>query len=205
MLLSTPSSGTDWLCPIIAEAAQLNYWHKEFFNPICNYKLNAAGFGCEMISCYEHISSPQANGFTEAIQGWGETGCNFDKEVFSLAKLPIYAKHFRCALLYREPAVTFPPSRARVWVWYDAIWNSLKLHGYPVTNGPLLHRATEAHKLTWQRAFRDADMLGVPVIRYSDLLSEDPAAVRRAIDCGWIEGINVESAVLRIIATRVRK
>ena len=209
MLLSLPNSGSDWLMGIIAKQPDMKYYHKEFFNPICNATYRATletVFGCELIGSYRNIaipSSEQSFGLESAYRAtWNAAEFNLNKEVYSPCKLPFFNQHFRCAILQRQTESLFPPSRLRVLAWYDAIWHSLlarnQVYGYP----SLEHRAKQAHEITANALFSDAFNEDVPVISYDLLMTASIAEVQKHLDCGWI-GLDWNEVAKEVIATRV--
>ncbi len=160
MMLSLPNSGTDWLCRILAKHGRgdgLRYYDKEFFNPICNLKhatVLEGPFGCELASCFENIgvrSELQARDLEAAYQAsWEMEGYNFDKENFSALKVPFFAQHFDIVFLYRPAYNVFPPSRLRVWAWYDAIYTAMVANGeIKADQLDLQERALAAHAACW--------------------------------------------------------
>jgi hypothetical protein len=114
LIVSLPNSGTDWLCPIIARHGGLRYYHKEFFNPICNPKHGAIlewDFGCELASCYRNIGVPwdrQEQRLDAAYRAtWATESYNFDKENFVLQKVAWFAKRFKIVMLHRAASSVF--------------------------------------------------------------------------------------------------
>lgn len=209
MLLTVPSSGSDWLARVLARNAKVNYYEKEFFNPICNRKHGAAlerDFGCELVSCYQNIARDAATqpGIGLTIdRTWGREQYTFDKEVWSAFKIPAFVERFRCALLYRSPQQTFPPSRDRVYSWYDAIWNALREQGMVAECKPLTERAVEAHTHCWQRMFAAAAKYSIPILHYDVLAGGTRLDVRNELDCGWMTDVlDLDAAVDEIMETR---
>lgn len=215
MILSLPNSGTDWLCPILAKHGHLRYYEKEYFNPICNLEYGdvlAAEFGCEMVSSYRNIgvrSSAQA-GQLETVYSntWARQSVwNFDKEIFSAFKVPFFNEHFRLVFLHRAFDSIFPPSRARVWSWYDAIWNGLADRDHVADiRLTLALRAREAHRVCWEEMNARAEELSAPVLDYDLLCTADYEAVRHHLGRGWIgDVVDVSAAAQEILTTRVHR
>ena len=171
LLLSLPSSGSDWLAGCIARATGWRYFDKEFFNPICNPIPEVeSGFGCEMVSHYRKIAKPIPS--DAAWNAWKQSGYDFNKEVFCAFNVPWFAKRFKCCALLRRCEDTFPPKRARVMSWYDAIWHSCLLAGYSVTAEASAERAREAHAHASSQLRKDCGSRGIFVIEYERLQDE---------------------------------
>ncbi len=210
MLLSLPSSGSDWLCRLIAEhCSTLSYFDKEWFNPICNLEHELAlgrGFGCEMPSYAGNITRKFSDSLLERVyeDTWVEHASgrfNFDKEVYSFARVIFFAQRFRTAVLYRAAEDTFPPTRLRVWSWYDAIWKSL----FPNDMSPSMpadRRALSAHAIAGSMMLRDARKAKVPVICYRDLMLGNAPVVRDLLS-PWLHDHLTKELVESIIETRV--
>jgi hypothetical protein len=213
LILSLPNSGTDWLCPILAEHGGLHYYRKEFFNPITNPQYGhvlEAGFGCELPTCHRNIGRGAEAADLEAIyrETWlrEEGAWNFDKEVYSPLKVEFFARHFRIAFLHRPVESVFPPSRLRVWAWYDAIYCAFLASGrIGQSRGarPLAVRARIAHHTAWAAMREAAVRLDAPVLDYDLLCQADAATIRAHLSRGWIRDVvDVEAAVASILATR---
>lgn len=210
MILSTPNCGTDWLCKILASHGRgLSYYNKEFFNPICNERYGevlASAFGCELASCYRKIAQKVSADELDRVYDatWLQQTCNFDKENFAAWRVEFFAERFDLAFLQRPVVGVFPPSRLRVWAWYDAIWQSAvqacRLHGFPFS---LRDRARQAYWAAWCELSSWAERLNAPVIQYDVLCRGDRQAVLGQINRGWIAAtVDVGAAVDEIIATR---
>lgn len=211
MILSLPNSGTDWLCPILAKHGGLRYYEKEFFNPICNRQygdLLEQAFGCELVSCYRNIgvrSDDQVDVLERVYrQTWARHDWNLDKENFSPFKVSFFARRFLIAFLYRSPENVFPPSRLRVWQWYDAIYHGLVDNGLVARNhGGLRARAAAAHWVCWNEMRTWARMTGAPFLDYELLCTGDETAVREHLDQGWLRGVlAIDSTTQEVLATR---
>jgi hypothetical protein len=211
LILSLPNSGTDWLCPILAEHGGLRYYHKEFFNPICNWQYGhvlEAGFGCELPSCHQNIARGGEAADLESIyrQTWAREEWNFDKENFSPLKADWFARHFRLAFLLRPSDSLFPPSRLRVWAWYDAFYCAFLAAGrLGQSHGerPLPVRARIAHHMASAIMHEAADRINAPVLDYDVLCKADKATLHAHLSRGWIRDVvNVDAAVASILRTR---
>lgn len=212
MILSLPNSGTDWLCRILAKHGKdLRYYEKEFFNPLCNWKhclVMELAFGCEMVSCHRNIglcAEEQADQLEAIYQNtWCQYDWNFDKENFAAFKVDFFAKHFEIVILHRSAGSMFPPSRARVWNWYDAIWNGLVAHGHLIGHSMALEcRAHDAHRVCSWELVRWADRLGAPVLDYDVLCTAPVGLVQDHLDRGWIgRAVDVQAAAAEMVAGR---
>jgi hypothetical protein len=213
MILSLPNHGTDWLCGILAKHGRgdaLRYYHKEFFNPICNPKYAGVlegAFGCELASCYRNIgiASRDQEAELEAAYNlsWQCEHYNFDKENFSAMKVPFFARHFQLAFLYRTIDNVFPPSRLRVWAFYDAIYTALAASGV-VQDGEQLDlegRALVAHAACWGEMRRQAELIGAPILEYEWLCKpESLDELLHHLSRGWMgEAIDVPAAAAEIL------
>jgi len=172
LLLSLPSSGSDWLAGAVARATGWRYWEKEFFNPICNPIPEIEdGFGCEMVSRYHFIAQPKPT--EAAYQAWRKRGFEFNKEVFCAFNVPWFADRFECFALIRRYENTFPPKRARVLSWYDAIWNSCRDAGLATCARSLADRVKEAHELAAAHLKKECAKRSLFVIEYERLCDRD--------------------------------
>ncbi len=176
LLLSLPNSGSTWLADIVARRSGVRYF-MEYFNPLRNPRheqVLVRNFGCELVSCYRNIvSAGDAQIHDDIARTWGRDEFTFTKEVFSPFKLPVFVEHFQCAVLLRSSDGVFPPSRARVWSFYEHAWHALREAGHDVFERGARARAIEAHHFMRAVLYRDALRLGVPVIRYEDLFAEE--------------------------------
>lgn len=165
-------------------------------------------FGCELVSYYRQLGTRDAASVAWVIR---ETGAlekfRFNKEVWSFAKLPMLCAHFDCLVLTRAAESLFPPSRLRVWQWYDAIYNAL-LVSYPLGKMLLLaghprERCLAAHEAARFILETDAARCGVPIIDYDMMASGDSgdvAAVARCIAQRW--PLNAEKLAETILSSR---
>jgi hypothetical protein len=95
----------------------------------------------------------------------------------------------------------FPPSRARVWSFYEHAWHALNHHGYAMNAETTRDRAIEAHRAIYSHLVADAGRRGVPVIYYGDLFDEREALRARLAEA---VGYNGDAIVDAVIATRMR-
>lgn len=179
LMLTLPNSGSTWLADLIAQHSSWNRYSMEFFNPLRSpkhYRTLARNFGCELQGCYRNIASAGDEWIDDDIRkSWGLEQFNFTKEVFSPLKLEAFTRHFRCFVLLRDAADTFPPKRARVWSFYEHAWFALVEAGLLDSAGETHFegRAQAAHYAMQTMIELDARRLGVPVIRYRELFEDD--------------------------------
>lgn len=178
LLLSLPNSGSDWLASCIVAATGWRYYRKEFFNPLtnpdCADELLKA-FGCELVTGSEHLCTCDRAAVSAAVQAtWPRDTFDFNKEVWSFAKLPALVEHFNCMVLTRSGASLFPPSRLRVWQWYDAIWHQLPRNGRPLFAVSPRTRAVEGHAVARDMLLRDALAYEVPCLDYERIVQANP-------------------------------
>lgn len=210
MLVSLPNSGSTWLADLIAGNTRYNRYFMEYFNPIRNaqhYETLAPHFGCELISCYRNIARGGYIGIDRAITStWGSEDYNFTKEVFSPFKLPILTRHFRCFVLIRDAGDTFPPTRARVWSFYEHAWHALAEAGYRMAGNTCELRAWNAHSIMRMVLERDAAELGVPVIQYRELFTDKGLAEKLQAALGE-SGARLQLAIRasRVLSERQRQ
>lgn len=215
MIIGLPSCGSDWLCPLLARhsGGRLRYFEKEYFNPITNWKHTGvleSVFGCEMVSCYRNITAPSWDSNAQRVyeQTWCKDDYNFDKELMSPFRVEHWAQRFAVALLHRSRENTFPPSRARVWSWYDAIYHSLLAHGHETCRDAkpptLAERTRRAHDVCWRHLKEVAGRLDLPILDYDHLCQDpEPAIVDQLGRVQWIVAlVDIEAAAREIIATR---
>lgn len=211
LIVSTPNSGSDWLAECIQRATGWRYFRKEFFNPLTNgayAETLLSAFGCELATGAEHLSTCYTQQIDAVIERtWPPDTYDLNKEVWSFCKLPALVAHFDCLVLTRSTSSLFPPSRLRVWQWYDAIWNALKKARRIELNATTpLARAREAHGAANDILLRDATALRVPQLSYDHLISSTPEEVRRC--CTWLAEIwplDAEKLAVEIITTRRKK
>jgi hypothetical protein len=206
LMLTMPNSGSTWFAKLIAgHLPGCRYYDKEFFNPVCNLKHELVlrrNFGSELVSCYLNIASAGDTHIDDDIAAtWGSENYTFTKECQSAFKLETFLRHFRVFIFLRPTAESFPPTRARVWSFYEHAWHSLKLHGYAMNALTTGDRAIEAHRLIYSHLLSDAERRGVPIIYYGDLFGEREALraqLARAL------GYDGDAIVNAVIETRVK-
>lgn len=212
MILSLPNHGTDWLCgELLRHGEGLKYYEKEFFNPICNPKyadVLATGFGCELVTCYKKIalSAHEGEAYMDLLdeiyqETWANESYNFDKENFSAMKVDFFARHFDIVFLHRSSENVFPPSRLRVWAWYDAIYASI--FGVDA-DCPLSKRARLAWCYCWETMKQKAAEYDFPILDYDKICTANTmGAVIDELNQGWIgENVDVTTAAASIMQTR---
>jgi hypothetical protein len=204
MMVSLPNSGSTWLAEMIAKHVPgLRYYDKEFFNPVCNLKYAdklSEFFGSELVECFRNIVSEDATGIDRVIEAtWGNEEYTFDKECQSALKLPVFMRHFRCFVLLRDNP--FPPSRARVWSFYEHAYWALHESDYAIEEEvTLVGRARAAHAWLRARLLHDAMRLEVPVLHYEALMRDDLAGLKARLSAAV--GGKVEALAKAIIDSR---
>ena len=194
MMLTLPNSGSTWLADLIASTCRLPY-QDEFFNPLHNARYEdelARHFGCELISCYEHIAQEGGRETVACIdKTWGQEELAFTREIFSPLKLQAFTKRFNVFCLLRSQQESFPPHDLRVWSYYEHAWWSMwdatplttdaqpvwhRPNGagrYPLNGQCSRSRAIEAHWILSQEIRYDAYRLGVPVLDWEDIMQSN--------------------------------
>lgn len=192
LMLTLPNSGSTWLADLIARHTRWNRYSMEYFNPIrnaANFNTLSRHFGCELLSCYRNIAKTGGPGIHSAIrETWGQDVYNFTKEVFSPAKLPVFVQHFRCFVLLRSAADTFPPKRARVWSFYEHSWQAMHDAGDELVGEHFEDKALIAHLHMQERLQSDAQALGVPVINYRELFDDSQLQGKMEAAIGECDG-----------------
>jgi hypothetical protein len=180
LMLSLPNSGSSWLASQIeAYTSYSKYW-MEFFNPLRNprhYRQLSIGFGCELVDCYKNIAVGDYPDFDDDVrETFGQSGMNFTKEVYSPLKLSAFMRHFRCFVLLRDEADTFPPSRIRIWSFYEHAWWAFAEHSVFLSGRTVHGRALAAYRHMHETIEADALRLDVPIIQYRDLFDDSKLA-----------------------------
>jgi hypothetical protein len=181
-ILAMPSSGSDWFAECYRRALGLNYFHKEFFNPMCNADC-PKGFGSECVSNYKHIATPEPE--QNAMRTFLNSGYTLNKEVFCAFNVEWFADRFDCITLFRSTESTFPPGRLRVYQWYDAVWNSLNDAGHRLSQSTVRGRAVEAHTVMLKQLLESSKRCEIPIISYDEIASCEPCNVKRALKTAW--------------------
>lgn len=188
-LMSIPNSGSTWLAELISQHTHFDRYAMEFFNPLRNMQhlTRLQAFGCELIESFTQIARPiDTVSFHSLIRDlWRPAGFNFTKEVFSPFKLPAFAEYFDCFVLLRSFADSFPPSRLRMWSFYEHAWHALRvIHGaYEYDEHNLLDRCVRAHHEMSDQLIRDASERRIPIVRYDQLFDDRalPGVMARAL------------------------
>jgi hypothetical protein len=122
----------------------------------------------------------------------------------AMAKVGFFALRFEVVFLHRAVESVFPPSRLRVWAWYDAIYAALvESEILPRVALPLAERAHVAHEACWREMYGQAEAIGLPVLDYDYLCTAGPEAIAEHVSRGWIgRVVDVPAVVAEIIATR---
>ena len=176
-MLSLPNSGSTWFGALVARHIGARY-RMEYFNPVRNQKHEATlrrDFGCEMACCYRNIISPGDDKTHEDIRRtwFVDNDYDFTKEVFSPYKLKVYLEHFEVFVLLRHTVGVFPPSRGRVYSYYEHAWQALyERGGHVLLEQSMRNRAMEAHRIMARDLRKEATELGVPIVYYEDLFGD---------------------------------
>jgi len=212
-MLSLPNSGSTWFGEQIARNIEGCRCAPEFFNPIRNFKHERAlvqHFGCELVECYDKIADPGDFRADRCIkETWGTEGFTFTKEVFSPMKLELFMRHFRCFVFLRPADLSFPPTRARVWSFYEHAYWALHNRGYGVgEHHSVRQRAIAAHTFMSEHLRFKAAENAVPVIWHHDLFRKSSEAMQDFLT--WAlkstcdqDGLDVKQLVADIVATRL--
>lgn len=176
LLLSLPSSGSDWFARQVAATMvpEWQYYDKEYLNPLTNWDLCdqlGYGFGCEAASFSHNVVMPSAERMAMTLERtWEEQDqWNFDKEVWSPLSLPFFVERgYRVAVLLRTTRDTFPPTRARVWSWYDAIASQ----GYVGKDAGFAEWCRRVHNKMLYKLWEDAARFDVPFVFYERLTQD---------------------------------
>lgn len=176
LIMSLPNSGTTWVCRCIAKHHDGDYYD-EYFNPVLNDRHEVVlreAFGSELACCYRNIALEREPETRTAIQTtWMKDDYTFTKENYSPFKLHLFAEHFRVVVLLRHTAGVFPPSRVRVWSFYEHCWQALKDAGAAeLREVGVRSRAMEAHAFMVRHMRKEAIRLGLPIIYYEDLFND---------------------------------
>ena len=203
LMQSLPNSGSSWLAALMAKHLPGCRYRMEFFNPIRNSRYSEIlryNFGCELVSCYKNIAT-----FGDSMIGaditetWGNENYTFTKEVFSPLKTAAFNEFFQVFIFLRREADSFPPSRLRVWSFYEHAWHALKAEGYDLTAITMESRAHEAHNVLTDKLIEHAADLGIPVVWYEELFEDNRALmeiIKRAV------GLELPELVTEIMETR---
>lgn len=180
IVVSLPNSGTTWFCGLLAKHTPSKY-ADEYFNPGLNHEhevILRERFGTEFACCYRNIALPADERCDEIIrETWAKSDFTLTKENYSPLKLDLFTRHFTSVIvLLRHTAGVFPPSRSRVWSFYEHAWQAFADAGFPMREVTLRARCMEVHTLMARTLKRDAQRLNVPIVYYEDM--RDPELAR---------------------------
>lgn len=203
IVLSLPNSGTTWFCGLLAKHSGLKY-SDEYFNPVLNHLREVElrkVFGSELACCYRNIATGSSSEVESIISAtWPRDGYELTKDNYSPFKLESFQRFFRCVILLRHTAGVFPPSRIRVWSFYEHAWQALKDAGHDLHEVSLRARAMEAHVIMARQMRADSARLGIPVVYYEDLFDG-----QRAKDSLQTAGLTFDGLLQEICETRRAK
>lgn len=192
MILSLPSSGSDWFANCVCQATGWKYYVKEWFNPLTNLPmadaLIDALLGCELASTTPYILGQFPQGterdrvarLREKLFGkYVSQGWQLDKEVWAFGRAYWFAEHFDCMVLARTKKNVFPASRLRVLQWYESIGVAATQHapyGQPrIHDRGFLDRVRIGFDTALSRLINAAAAYKLPVVWWDDLGAEDSA------------------------------
>jgi hypothetical protein len=177
LIVTTPNTGSTWLTKLLARHSAAPYYDKEFFNPVCNPLYRdylGERFGCELVSMYHNIALPMKPGDLEEVlaKTWWRHAWRFNKENQLAWKLEAFRQFFDVVVLWRRMDNVFPPSRPRVWGWYEAFYVSALEAGIAdKVEGGVVSRAMEGWRLAWDKINQDSADL--PRIDYDLLMNAE--------------------------------
>lgn len=182
IIVSLPNSGTTWFCSLLAKHTGAKY-ADEFFNPALNHEHEVVlreRFGTEFAGCYRNIALPADARCDEIIETtWGKSQFTLTKENYSPLKLELFVRHFdHVVVLLRHTAGVFPPSRSRVWSFYEHAWQAYSDAGYTMREVTLRARCMEVHARMARQLKADAERQTVPVLFYEDMRDPDRCRVQ---------------------------
>jgi hypothetical protein len=200
LMLSLPNSGTSWLAQTIADNWPGCRYFREYFNPVCNLKHEAklcTAFGSELVDAYPHIGREWTLTTERVVdETWFSEPepYTFTKEIYSPYKLEGFLRRgFHVFVMLA--ANVFPPSRVRVWSFYEHIWQSLRFNGVNVNERTLEGRAREAHRMMSALLEVDAASFGVPLLRYEELGAVTDAQMAACLNVTPKLGADIARAV----------
>ncbi len=182
LMLSLPSSGTKWVANQIAMLDRISYYGREFFNPIVNaeeFVWMKEHFGCELPMCMWNMVRPLPRSIVKySAERFAEFGFNFAKENFHFFHAEQLKEEFDIFFYKRSAENTFPPTRLRVYAWYDAMATVVDTHlDTDITKSSLYERAVETHSVWWLYGERIAKKNGFPIIYFEELMSNHSVVV----------------------------
>lgn len=221
VLLSSPRSGTDFLCDSLTEQDGIRYY-REYFNPICNELRAPAllrGFGDERFESSGRIMTEiSGDAFLSILaDSWSHDGYNTTKENFAAVKLHHFVPLFNVVILIRKMQHTFPTSRPD---YMAPIATSFMFSG-PYRSVPLAMELNDVRRFMTNLSFLDpqelslaayavqhfilvdaADRFGIPIIRYEDMITQSGTALEAALR--GLESFTVDVAALARVIERGR-
>lgn len=205
LMLTLPNMGSTWFAALLAKHLPgCNYYDKEFFNPVCNLKHAdrlQRGFGSELVSCYRNIATEGDCRLPMDIAAtWGKEDYTFTKETFSVMKVWAFAQRFNCFVFLRSEENSFPPSRARVWSFYEHAWHAFYERGMPLKEKTIDGRMHEIYRHMRDTLIVQAANLELPVIWWEDLFMDDEERIARNIESAV--GLMLPELACEIVATR---
>lgn len=222
MCLSLPNSGSDWFAELVAQCTPgARYYRKEFFNPVTNWEhlgTLAEVFGCELPSTagnlyrqMNHMVDDEDIALMLSVidSTWGQQDrWNCNKEVWSFANAAVFQQRFQLWGLSRSAATLFPPSRARVWAWYDAIACAAAIEATPFRE--FEQRCRMAHGIATGMLQENANRIGFPILDYDRLITGDAFVVMGEIEklCvtkSVVDGLDMERLLRRVLLERRQK
>jgi hypothetical protein len=198
--MSSPRSGTDFLCESFMGQETVRYY-REYFNPICNGSRAPAllrGFGDERFEFSGRIMTEISNDAFLSILAdtWSNDGYNTTKENFSAVKLHHFVPLFNVVILIRKIQHTFPTSRPE---YIAPIATSFMFCG-PYRSIPLAMELNEVRRFMTNLSFLDPQELSlaayavqhfilidaaarfdIPVIRYENMITKSGADLESAL------------------------
>jgi hypothetical protein len=202
-LISFPRSGTDFFCTALAADPRIRYF-REYFNPICNPKRDAAlraFFGDERLSHYLSIMTEiSTDDFARVLdETWLRDGHNTTKENFSATKFAHFAQRFNVIVQARKVYHTFPTSRPDFIVpilngfmlagSYKTLMLSRELNelrrfiAADITVQSVHHAGVLAHIVQHYILLSEAERFGAPVLAYEDLALKSGTDLAAALAC----------------------
>lgn len=213
MLVGNPNSGTDWIAPILARHVRggpERYWQKEFFNPVTNPKyreLLMPVFPSEAFSTVKNYGIRLTPQLMEEVlepiyqDSWMREDFTFNKEVCTPDFLEWYQRHFVLVGLIRETRTLFPPTKARTWSMYEAMWHGMVQNGWPLRRSSTMEsRAMEAHEVARLHLMREMQRLNVPYLRYEVLTKGAPEDVYS--EFSRVDWLDADSITEEVVSTR---
>jgi len=222
LCLSLPNSGSDWFADLVAQCTpEGRYYRKEFFNPITNWphfgRLSQV-FACELPStamnlhrqCRNMLDENDERRMLEVIdETWGQQDrWNCNKEVWSFANAKVLRQRFELWALTRSTDTLFPPSRARVWAWYDAI--ACAWDGKPSPATEIQDRCRMAHRDATDILLNSAKQFGFPVLDYDNLIHGNSYVVmdeirKLCVTHSVVDGLDMQTLLRRVMLERREK